>query len=45
MTLDSENIRYCSDYSLKRALEEIQFEIADREYKKIQENSNSEILG
>lgn len=37
IVIDGENLRYCSDYTLNRALEEIQDEIADRMYKKLQE--------
>ena len=37
ITIDGENLRYCSDYTLNRALDDIKFEIANREYKKIKE--------
>ena len=37
ITIDGENLRYCSDFTLNRALDDIQMEIADREYKKIKE--------
>ena len=38
-SIDGENIAWCSDFTLKRAKDEIEFEIAKREYKKIQEEN------
>lgn len=37
ISIDGENLRYCSDFTLNRALSDIQFEIAQRAYKKIKE--------
>ena len=37
MNIGGEQIRYCSDYTLQRALSEIQDEMARREYDKIKE--------
>lgn len=41
ISIDGENIRYCSDYVLKRALDDIQFELAEREMKKIKEEETA----
>ena len=35
ITIDGENLRYCTDFTLNRALDDIKFEIAQREMDKI----------
>ena len=42
ITIDGENLKYCSDYTLNRALDDIKFEIADREYRKIKSEESQE---
>lgn len=39
--IDGEPIRYCSDFTLQRALDEIQLEIAERTYKEIKEEEKT----
>ncbi len=35
ITIDGENLRYCTDFTLNRALDDIKYEIAQREMDKI----------
>ena len=42
ITIDGENLRYCSDFTLNRALDDIKMEIAEREYKRIKEEDSTE---
>lgn len=37
-----ESLRYCSDIALERALDDIKFELAEREMKKIKEEEKGE---
>jgi hypothetical protein len=42
ITIDGEPLRYCTDYTLNRALDDIKFEIAQRQYNEIKETEKNE---